>query len=333
MYDNGRIWMRALRPARKERYTMMKRIMAALACMLCMAVCAGALGEAPRLPDIGAYAGGRLTLDSTQEGETGLRSAYTGSRDDVRHAVNGYLALIRERYDLVQNAYFELGYSYQGENYGYIVRGFRYDGPQENAVTSIESGVDGMWRLDGACDLIVCYSQGRPEHEQIQCLYSRDFLYSDTGERLNVFGTIASGAARVLPDPGAYASGLLTLTQSQYRPGGRSWKAYTGASADVVRIRDAYAALLTGAFGMKIEDRAEWEHGHSHVNYSLRFMDEGASDLKTVKAYEEYKLSGGEAHVILRYTQGEDGTDTLWIEYNEQSIWLEDTGDRLKEAQ
>lgn len=306
---------------------MMKKLLAILMCVMYLAGGAAAESAAPRLPDFAAFADGRLTETTAAEDEKTRMIYFTGSWQDVKYVVKGYSELIKESYDLVEDAHFRLRYTRDGEQYDYFVYSFSHDGPAGD-VANMHMGAS-TWDISGS-DVVICYSQGRPENENVHFGFSKDFIMADTGEKLDVAALIAAEETRPLPDIEAYSSGLLTRKSAEYWKGGGNRITYTGAAADVAKVMESYAELLADAYGMAQTDRVEWEHGHKHITWAFRCNGEGADELETMtKVDEENGLNIQSVHIMLSYTQGEDGVDFLQIDFFERDFSVKDTGERL----
>ena len=307
---------------------MMKNVLVILMCMMCLVCSAAAESEAPLLPDLGAFADGSLTKTEAAENEKGRMISFTGGWQDVKYVVKGYFQLLKDSYDLVEDAHFELEYMHNGEEYDYFVYCFSYNGPEGDTVANMHMGTS-SWDISGS-DVVICYSQGRAENENVSFGFSKDFTMSDTGERLDVSAVIAAEEKRPLPDIEAYSSGLLTCESAEYWKGGGNQIAYTGAAADVAKVMESYIELLVDAYGMEQTDRFEWEHGHKHIICAFRFTGEDADDMKTMKReYEEIGLCIRRANVMLSYVQGEDGMDSLQLDFFERDFSVKDSGERL----
>lgn len=307
---------------------MMKRALAILMCVMCLAFSAAAESEAPLLPDLGTFADGRLAEMEAAENEKGQMINLTGSWQDVKYAVKGYFELIKDSYDMVEDAHFELEYMHNGEEYDYFVYCFSYNGPEGDTVANLHMGTS-SWDISGS-DVVICYSQGRPENENVSFGFSKGFTMADTGERLDVDALIAAEDTLSLPDIEAYSSGLLTRESAEYWKGGGNQITYTGATADVTTVMECYINLLADAYGMEQTDRFEWEHGHKHIICAFSFTGEGADEMKTMqREYEEIGMNIHGANVMLSYIQGEDGMDSLQLDFFERDFSVKDTGERL----
>lgn len=306
----------------------MKKVLVILMCLMCLACSAVAESETPLLPDMGAFADGRLTKTEAAENEKGHMISFTGSWQDVKYTVKGYFELIKDSYNLVEDAHFELDYMHNGEEYDYFVYCFSYSGPEGDTVANMHMGTS-SWDISGS-DVVICYSQGRPEYENVHFGFSNGFALADTGKRLDVDALIAAEDTLSLPDIEAYSSGLLTRESADYWKGGGNQIAYTGTTADVKKVMESYINLLVDAYGMEQTDRFEWEHDHKHIICAFRFTGEGADEMKTMKReYEEIGMNIHGTNVMLSYIQGEDGMDSLELDFFEQDFSVKDTGERL----
>lgn len=312
----------------KKRMFATKWIAAALLLAVCLSGCASAQENTPVLPDLAAFAEGRLTQTEAFSDERSQMVYFTGSWQDVKYTVQGYMELMTSAYHLEQDVHFVLDYASGGEEYDYHVYAFSFDGPQGDTVESMHTGTQ-RWEISGS-DVVLCYSQGRPETENVHFGYSKGFALADTGDRLDVESVIASQNTRVLPDVEAYSGGLLTLNSEKYWKGGGNTRGYAGAPEDVQRVMEGYLQLLADAYGMEQTDRAEWEHGHEHICCAFRYTGEDADNLMTMRKVEEaagVDIRG--AHVLVSYQQGEDGVDFLSVDVYEKDFSLKDTGERL----
>ena len=313
---------------------MKKRIFAAewLAAVLLLVLClsGGALAQenTPVLPDLAAFADGRLTQTEAFSDDKTQMVYFTGNRQDVRYTAEGYMELLTSTYQLSQDAHFVLDYASGGEAYDYHVYCFSFNGPQGDTVPNMHTGTQ-KWEISGS-DVVLCYSQGRPETENVHFGRSQGFALVDTGERLNVESVIALGNTLALPDVQAYSGGLLTMNSEKYWKGGGNTMTYAGASEDVRRVMESYVQLLVNAYEMEQTDRAQWEHGHEHICCAFRYTGEGADDLKTMKKVDEAAgVDIRSVHVMVSYQQGEDSVDFLTVDFYEGDFSLKDTGERM----
>lgn len=307
---------------------MLKKLLAMLLCVLCLHGIALAEGDAPRLPDIAAYSDGRLTEQASTSNEHTRILSFTGSWQDVKYTLQGYMALLTGSYQLKRDAYFTLTYGPSDEEYDYFIYCFSFNGPEGDTVPNLHMRTSD-WDVTGS-DVVLCYSQGRPGHENVHFGFSTAFALADTGERLDAAALVAAEDTLPLPDPEACTSGRLTRVSHTYWKGGGNRVTFTGASTDVSRFMERYMTLLVKSYGMEQTDRVAWEDGTRHVTYAFLYTGKGADELKVLRRVdEENGLNIVKAHVLLSFTQEENGVTTLELEFYERDFSVKDTGDRL----
>lgn len=311
-----------------EKRLRMKKTWITLVCLLsliCLVFSASAETVSPLIPDIAAFADQRLTQDSA----SGTSMYYSGNWLDIRNTVTGYFELIKSQYHLKEDGHFQLVYSHNDQQYDYFVYFFSYNASEGDTIPNTSFGTK-QWNVSGS-DVVICYSQGRPEADILHFSYSTGFSLQDMGERLDTDALSLPANTFPLPDLMAYSDGLLEYSKAIYRQGGFQKFSYTGSTKNVEEIMNSYVQLLTTSYNMEQIERVEWEKTQKHITYGFRYAGEGADNLSVMGLHDDENgihISG--ANVILYYTLMDENSAWLEIEFFGQNFALQKTGEVLK---
>lgn len=160
----------------------MKRFVS-LMVILCLLSCT-ALAADGDLPDVEAFSGGLLEIDSekTKELDFATLKKYTGTDEDVLFVASEYITLLTEKYSLDEICHF----SSPGDNYTCMNWAFKYtkSAPKMSAMDLADGNFD--WRINDY-HVYIQYSQSDYyEDGFFKIWYCNEFNYADTGDRIDL---------------------------------------------------------------------------------------------------------------------------------------------------
>jgi len=154
----------------------MKKLALLIALCLCV-FCTCALAEDVKLPDVAAFSGGLLTLESTDDKGFCTILIYRGSDADVRRVADAYFQLLTESYGMTEIFTFEEVVSDTDLRYHKAYSAAKHP---EIGTFMMNTGAGSV-----ECQLYIDYSQvANNDWNYFSFTYSSGFTYEDTGDRL-----------------------------------------------------------------------------------------------------------------------------------------------------
>ncbi len=157
---------------------MKNRILALLLALCLLLPLAASAAGIPTLPDLGAFAGDRLTPGDTEDFGFCQRVTLYGSKENVKLVAEAYVARLLKKYDICKHAHFTNFYD-DGQSRRHYALG--YVGEAEVGTVGYDDENEG-WQISDAA-IVLTYSQYNVDN-YVMLTYCSEFNYKDTGDRI-----------------------------------------------------------------------------------------------------------------------------------------------------